>query len=243
MKKPLKVAAWSGIGILLIGVIASIVQEILISSGVSTGVLNIVDSPFNMISLIFGILFMYGFVVLADKFDGTLLRVMAWIGIVMYSIFLLFVVVGFVFSLIGMSLPALSPEALNFSSGDEISGVDLENGEVDIEEFKAAILEGEEFDIEEFKTIILGIIVFLIVLWLAISIPISIYMVLFGVGMLKLKNDVPLANVVGVLNIIAGATFVIFIGVFLALVAFILEIIMFFMASGKFEKKGRKKKR
>jgi uncharacterized membrane protein len=228
MKKPLKVAAWSGVGIFVIGIISSIVKEILLSSGVSVEVTSIVGSPFSIVSLIFGVLFMYGFVVLADKFDGTLLKVMAWIGIVAYSLFLLFAVVGLIFSLVGLSLPALSPEVLNFSSGEEVSEFDFD-------------FEGGEFDMEEFKVIIWEILLLVLAIWLLVAIPLSIYMVLFGVGMLKLKNDVPLAKTVGVLNIVAGATFVIFIGIFIALVAYIFEIVMFFQASNKFERKRKRK--
>jgi len=221
MKKPLKVAAWSGILVFVVPFLSLIIQQILILSGVSVEVAGIIGSPFSMAYIIFGILFTYGFIVLANKFDATLLKVMAWIGIVIYFIFLFLIVIGLVFSLVGLSVPSLSPEIIG-PMDDLSSEFDFEGGDLD----------GEDF--EEF----LGqIIVFVIILWLIIIIPLSIYVILFGVGLLKLKDDVPLAKAAGILNIISGATLIIFIGFFIAIAAYIVEVVMMFKASEKFERR------
>tara|TARA_Y100000310_G_scaffold344354_1_gene456693 strand:+ start:3469 stop:4149 length:681 start_codon:yes stop_codon:yes gene_type:complete len=225
MEKPLKVAAWSGVGVFVVSIISSLIQQVLIFSGVSMEVARVVGSPFSVVSLGLGILFLYGFVVLAERFDATLLKVMAWIGIVMYSVFLLFAVLGFVFGLAGVSL---SPGIIDLSPIEELSEFDFESG---------------DFDGEGFGDFVLGIFVFLIIIWLIIAIPMSIYFILFGVGMLKLKKDVPLAKASAILNIIAGATVVIFVGFFVGFAAYVVEVVMMFKASKKFEKKGSRKRK
>ena len=69
-----------------------------------------------------------------------------------------------------------------------------------------------------------------------IVILISVLSILNGVALLKLKGKVSLAETAGILEIIGGATLIIFIGIFVLLAAYIVEIIMFFKASKKFEK-------
>jgi hypothetical protein len=68
----------------------------------------------------------------------------------------------------------------------------------------------------------------LVVMWLVASIVLGLYSILFGVGLLRLKKNVEYARASGILSVIAGATYIIFIGFFVQIVASVLELIMFF---------------
>jgi len=75
IKKPLKTAAISGILALILGIIGQLIR------GVSQNV--VVISIYNIIPAVFGILFLYGFYVLAKKYKVKLLEVMIIIFIVL----------------------------------------------------------------------------------------------------------------------------------------------------------------
>ena len=60
-------------------------------------------------------------------------------------------------------------------------------------------------------------------------------LILFGVGLIKLGNKVELANVTGILNIIAGAGAAILFGIFLLPVIFIFAIVLLFKEAKKWK--------
>ncbi|MBS3092250.1 hypothetical protein J4466_02415 [Candidatus Pacearchaeota archaeon] len=212
MKKPLKVAAWSGLFLIILSIIVNIPPYLI----KNTRILNLITSPIYLITSILAIFFAYGFVALGKKFNNKLLVVLAWIGIAISILLSILFLFGTIFSIIGFSQPSLSPENFttnltgNFSSSYELQQ-SLGSG---------------------FLGIILGIFIVLII----IVILISVLSILNGVALLKLKGKVSLAETAGILEIIGGATLIIFIGIFVLLAAYIVEIIMFFKASKKFEK-------
>jgi hypothetical protein len=75
----------------------------------------------------------------------------------------------------------------------------------------------------------------LIILWIIFTIILGLFTILFGIGLLKLKDKVQLSKVAAILNIISGATMIIVIGFIISLVAIVLEIIMFYKASIRLE--------
>jgi uncharacterized membrane protein len=75
-----------------------------------------------------------------------------------------------------------------------------------------------------------------IIIWVVFSLIMGAYYILFGIGLLKIENKVEHAKTAAILEIISGATVIIFIGFLIKLVATIFEIVMFFKASEKLEK-------
>src|SRR3989344_4332662 len=107
MRKPLKVAGWSGV----ISVVIYILSWIMIFS-LKGNLANYFSLIFGVAGGIFGILFLHGFIVLSKKFNSQLLLVMSWIGIVLA---ILTLIIGFVFSLI--SAAEAQEEVLNGLNG------------------------------------------------------------------------------------------------------------------------------
>jgi len=210
MKKPLKVAAWSGIAVIVMSIVALI-------GGLSFGLAGMGESvmryalnlPLSILSGLFAVFFSYGFVVLGRKFGGTLLQVMGWISIVLAVLVLLFGIFGNVLGIVG------------FAGAQE----NLEVGDIPFD------LSEEE--LQNLGWLVLGIF---LIIWIVVSIVFGAYSILFGVGLLKLKDKVPYALVSVVLNIVAGATYIILIGYLVGIAAYLLQIIMLFQASDTFER-------
>lgn len=75
-----------------------------------------------------------------------------------------------------------------------------------------------------------GLIMALVgILGLLVSI---LVLIIFGVALKRLEGEVPYVKLAGILNIVAGATLVLFgLGVLVQLVAIVVEIMMFFKLS------------
>jgi len=65
----------------------------------------------------------------------------------------------------------------------------------------------------------------------------SVYTIVFGIALLKLKNKLEHAKATGILMIISGATYIIFIGFVIRFVAWIFQIMLLFEASKKMKHK------
>lgn len=202
MKNPLKVAAWAGLISLIIGVLM-LPFYFFAEQGSALFLLSLITS---MISVVLGIFFFNGYLVLARKYKNTLLTVMAWIGIS-------FMILSFVLGLLGGIL-ALAGTAM---AADENVFANPQISEEDV----AAVA-----------------LIFIIV-WVFIALIMGAYTILFGVAILKMKKDLKYARAAGVWNIVAGATYIIFVGMLIKFVAYIFEILMFFKASEKLEKKRK----
>jgi len=72
--------------------------------------------------------------------------------------------------------------------------------------------------------------------FLIFTITYGIYSILKGIGLIKIRKKAKYAKYAGIFNIIAGATYFIFIGFLILIVARIIEILMFIKASEKLEK-------
>lgn len=71
----------------------------------------------------------------------------------------------------------------------------------------------------------------LIVYYLIASVIIGIYSILLGIGLMLLKKKVVFSRSIGILNIIAGASYFIMIGYVAQFAAIILTVVMFFRLS------------
>lgn len=110
---------------------------------------------------------------------------------------------------------------------DKLEELTEKYGEDNIpEEELNKVFDGSE---EIFLKIGLWLVAFYVLFFFFYGIP-SIF---FGVGLLKLGKDVELSKAAGVLNIVGGATTIIFVGVIVLFVAFILEMIILFKESEK----------
>ena len=193
MRKPLKSAAWSGIFIIFLAVIAGIFSVVFKDGAFGLGLASAAYLGIG----IFSCLFLYGFVVLSKKFDATLLQVMSWIGIGLTIFWIILILVGNIVSIAG------AQEMTGFS----------------------------EPEIPDWSSVLLFLI-----FWIPFSLFLGANYVLFGVGLLKLKGRVKYANANAILNIVAGATLIIFVGLFVSMVAYGFEIAMMFWAAKKFER-------
>ncbi len=109
MKKPLKVAATSGLVSLILSVLVSPLF-LIFGEGI---VKNLISLLIITIGGLLAIFFLYGFVVLGDKFKNTLLSVMAWIGIVFAIILIVFGFFGNLYCLFNDC--QIKNNSLNFS--------------------------------------------------------------------------------------------------------------------------------
>jgi len=97
-------------------------------------------------------------------------------------------------------------------------------------------LPGEDADFSH-----LGI--FILKVHLVYSLVVGVLSILHGIALLKVGKKINYSKPAGVLNIVAGATMIIFVGYMVMIAAIILEILLLFEASKKFESKLRSKKR
>lgn len=223
MAKPLKTAGIFGI-ILLAFSIISILTAVLMTSFLFSSIASRNLDSFNLqykfiinaitiiilITYLLSIGFLYGFVALGKRFQNKALLITAWIYIILS-------VLAFVLTLVFFISGNLYPDPMDFSNNSDstITGI-----------FRQKIEE----------TPVMGAIVNmfgdagfwpLVILFLSGSIALKL---IFSISLYKLKHkDVPLAEVSGILEIIS-----IVLG-FVGTVAIILETIMFFKASRKFE--------
>ena len=193
MKKPLKIAAYSGLVFLIVTVMSIIFPFGTLASKIYLVIIAAV-----------GIIFMSGFFVLGKKYKNKFLIVMTWIGIVTLIITLLF----FLFPNTFISKEFLqSLESSGEPTPDQIS----------------------------------LIIKYSLLVWVIVAALLGLATILFGVALLKIGKKIKYAKSAGILNIVAGATFVIFIGFLVILAANVLEILLLFEASEKFESERKKR--
>jgi hypothetical protein len=210
MRRPLKFAGLSGIIILVLACISWIVSLIIGENP------NLAYFIFSLILSLVMLTFMgfwyFGFIVLGGKFkEGKLLKVISWIFFVLLITSFVLILIMVVYSIATGSV-YLSPEVINLTSSNY-----------------------QNQDMSGALGVLLAIILAAFVLVILIVVVFMVLRILFGVGLLKLGDKVPMAKVAGILEIIGTLTLIIFVGIFVLFAAMIVEIIMFFKASKKFE--------
>jgi len=237
MDKPIKFAAWSGVITVTIVIMLSVIDFFLsiispeITSSIHYGVIYIF---FYSISSLFSIFFIYGFLVLSKKLDVSLLKVMSWIGII-FAILLTLGSFTLMFIYPFIDLDENSSDFAQYQNGEELPFIDSDAENQfsnDIEPFQDS---GDDFLLGvTILLIIFAIIVFIFLLVIA-------YLILFGIGVIKLGKNVKYSTPAGILRIITGCLLIIpifgwFLAIFTGIATYILEIMVLFSASSKYEK-------
>lgn len=166
---------------------------------------------FGFVSLILWSIFAYGFFVIGKRYKSNFLKVITIIGIVL-------LVVGF--------FVAMPLDSELFSSLEKYQ---------DLESFDE--LSPEEM--QEFREDVLKILSLFLVMYIFGAIFLGAVTLLSGVALFRLRKKVKHAKTAGILKIIAGATYIIFIGFIFRMIAFVFELIIMFQESEKKVKRKR----
>jgi hypothetical protein len=197
-------------------IIQLILSSILLESNSLSDYLSIV---FSVLGLVFSFLFLYGFVIIGKRYSKFLkvISVLMIIIFVFYSICSFFTAGTFEKDLTNQ----LDEKAktIGFNSSQEFF------------EYIDANPQGSEdyanFLLKEIIPIVLPFILLMVSL-LLITI---VLLILFGVGLIKVGNDVRYARVTGILTIVGACTAIIFIGLLVLLISFAYMLVMLYRES------------
>ncbi len=223
IKKPLYVAFISGI----ILVFLSISVNILMQFTSLTMFLPI----YGFASLVFSVLFYYGFYVLGKRYNNAWMKNITVVLLVVTVLF-------FIFMLFGNVIFSNQIEGLNgvlASYNDSLIKAGIENVSNLTMEQQVALNDtitqlGNSFAKDMF--VVLSPILIFLGGVLIIYIISSIF---FGIALLKLKKEVELAKIAGILTIVGAATAVILVGILILSVAFVLYLMILFEQAKKFK--------
>ena len=229
MRKAIKTAAICGIIIIAWGIFSFLSQIIFLGFGLHKA--SISFSIFTGIILsVTSILFYHGFFIMGRRYNADFLK-----GVSVYLMF-------FCILMLLVSIPLIFYAKNTYSSFD-VKGAREKLEKINItyggwENVPREVMETEFKNIFSPLLWVIGLmIIFYIFLFLFYGIP----KILFGAGLLKIGKKVEYARITGILNIVAGATMIIFIGYFIFLVAFIFEIVLLFAEANKNKIKENKK--
>ena len=220
-KNPLRAAGIAGIILFIFVFFYSMIIGAVEQISPGTLPLNIFQPIYSLITLFLTIVFYYGFIYLGKKYDSKLLVSMSWILIIL----------GVLVSVFFMLNPV---EDYFIERGLALNDTLAEYGVT--EDFNGEMPEEAKLALQEFlmEVVLIALLAFAI-----FSIVLGVFTILFGVGLLKIKKKVKLAKASGILEIIAGATYILFIGYLIAIAAGVVEIIMFFKAANVLDKKKK----
>ena len=223
IKKPLKIAAWFGIIAILFGFLNGILPNLV----GSTQVFSYYFSIATVLSLILSVFFLYGFYVLGKKYNN-LLKIVS-------LILILFLIFSSFFSWI-----FVSPLLINVSEDlgkivldkTKIWGIDITNAD-NLTEEQSILFFQEVVDAVKENQELSGNLFLLVISFFSYLLVLFVFMILFGVGLIKIRKEVKYARLTGILQIIGVVTSIIFIGFFLLFAVAILEIVILFNESKK----------
>lgn len=196
---------------------------ILFFLGMISGSLNFLFPSFAPYFLAFAyavcyILVFNAFFALGKNYDSGILRVLsvaAVVFLIFSSIFILISPVVFEDQILVMNQTAFNYNQ-TISTGNY---TDLELSEIN-SQFVGKILD-----------ILMPFLVVLIIL----GVLFFVYVILFGISLIKLGDRIEYAKVAGILNIVGVCTLLLIVGVFVLIVASILEVLMLFNQAKKFK--------
>jgi len=229
MSKPIKRGAIAGIVALIAGVLSFVLQFTLRVEGQLLAS-AIVSSILSLVIYVCSALFFYGFIVVGKKADAKLLKVVSYIFFILSIVGL---IISFLFDVYSVYLAVTNPGMyeVKFSPVLNQTGNSFDSGGL-----AATDLFGWIF------AIILGILFVAILMFMSMI----VLMILFGVGLLKLGDELPLAKTTGTVKIVGAVIlatlFLFFIAIPVLIAAYIMEIILLFQASKKYES-GREMKK
>jgi hypothetical protein len=208
------IAAYSGIGIIILVVLGMIISSLLKGNPALSSAWSIVQ---GILILFFGIIFAYGFYSLGKKYKSNFLKVVSAITII-------FAILTYIVNLFVVSPMAVSASNIAFDKIRQ-SGIDPASmTPAQSQAFVQVLLSDATF-----MSLIINILV-LFLIYIAFLIVISI---LFGIGLLKIKDKVKYAKTAGILGIVGGATAIILLGFIAMIVAFVYKLIILFNESKK----------
>ncbi len=218
MKRPLKIGAYCGLALIIIGIISNLITLVIDMRSINNVFLDNFLILVGWVEILLLIFFTYSFVVLGKKFKNRLLVVMSWIIIVLLILTLVFNIFTSVVDMI--------PKA-SAATGDASQSIEnlLANANPGAGSLQNLTPEQEQ----------IALLAYMIA-WAIMTIILGVITILFGVGLLNLGEKVKYSKVSGILNIVAGATYIIIIGFVVELVAFIFQAMLLLNASKNLEK-------
>jgi len=214
MKRPLKTAAVCGLIVLILSVIVGILTMVIINSpNLATYPIVFFSYSLSLLGLYFCcIFFMYGFIVLARKFDANLLKVMAWIGFVGSILFFALLFISTLSSLIQSASAQETALPPGFSE-DELG-----------------------------QLLALAVGVFIILWFFLVLAGVYAILFGAGLLKLKEVEFSKPAGILNIISGALCITFIgVFVVPFVYLVALIFQVMMLFRAAQKYEKAGPKR--
>ena len=168
---------------------------------------------FYLLSQVSLLLFFSGFIALGKKYDKTLIKVSSWIIIALNLLLLIFLILLIIFPNIGLNF------VNNYFEGSSTElSAPLEYGSTQ------AITDSLANVIYSLLFLVIGIVLAVWLIYMTVGI-------LFGIGLIKLKENVKLAKLTGILIIVGSVLMIIGLGVLLLFAAMILGIIILFKES------------
>lgn len=216
MANALKVAAWAGVFLVSFSFVVSLLNSILPS--------NFLASLTSFVILVAGVIFYYGFFILGERYNQGLLKA--------FSVYFMIITV-LSFFLIAFFAVYYMDDLNNFVGdlgdvGLEIEGLeDQYGGEENIPE---DVLEEK---LDPLFDIMLTFLKFALIIHILVAVFYGIPTIFFGVGLMKLGKSVEYSKAAGILSVIGGATYILFVGYFIEFVSIILQIIILFKESEK----------
>lgn len=209
-----RTAAYSGLILLILVFLSGLFYKLFSLGG--EALLMGYGVVYHIVILVLSILFLMGFIFLGKKFKLKLLVVISWIGIIINIILFLFLMST---TLYGGSIENYFNETLM-----DINDTIMEH--VSLNEATGAVSYDQLP--QEAKDFFTKMIIIFVSIYISVSVILGLYAILFGVALIKISKKAKYAKVAGILNIVAGATFFIFIGYLVYFVAFIFELVMLF---------------
>jgi len=199
-KRPFKIAGYAGLLVFGVAFVISILNSFLSNFIPASVFISLINPIEAVVISVLAAVFFYGYVVLGRKLGNNLLRNMALISIV-----LIFASIVIIYALL------ISNDLINLASSESVSISDF------FEELSASVNSSDYFT--GFLETLLFIHFFIVIFW-------GLQGILFGIALKRMGDHIPDARTAGILNIVAGATYVIFIGYFIAAIAYIYNVII-----------------
>jgi len=220
--KFLKYAFISGILIVVLFVLSIILNLIFIGNARALQTITLIQ---NVLTIVFVFYFFYGFFVIGRRYGKFLKIISALIILIFLGYCLLNLFSPYFFGKDLMLKLDEKANSVGFDSAVEFFNyinTNINTNQVEVQEYT-------DFMVREMIPLILPIlIVFLSYLLMAF-----ILFILFGVGLIKIGNDVKYARVAGILAVIGICTMIILIGIFVWLVAYVFMLIILLKESRK----------
>jgi len=214
----LKYAFISGILIAVL-LVFSIILNLLFAE--NTGVLQAASIIQNVLTIILTFYLFFGFVILGKKYSNLLkiTSILIIILIVVFYLLMLFSATFFDKSL----MPKLDEKVKSIGFGSATEFLDyISTNSTESQKYT-------DFMMQEVIPLILP----LLILFLCYFLISFVLCILFGVGLIKIGNNVKYGKIAGILTIVGVCTMIIFIGIFVWLAAYVFMLIILFNESRK----------